>query len=83
MFKYFSFRDPKDPLIRMTREVAPKLGYIKPAVIYSTFLPSLQGVQTKMCASDAQSCIFLDYAKKRVKDSVRNNLLFNRSFVLP
>ena len=76
MFKYFSFLDPKDPLIRMTREVAPKLGYIKPAVIYSTFLPSLQGVQTKMSASDARSCVFLDYNKKRVKKIVRNNFLY-------
>ena len=37
----------------MTREVAPKLGYRKPALIHSKFFPALQGAGTKMSASDA------------------------------
>lgn len=32
----------QDPYFRMTRDVAPKLGYIKPALIESSFFPALQ-----------------------------------------
>ncbi len=33
---------PQDPYFRMTRDVAPKLGYFKPALIESSFFPALQ-----------------------------------------
>eukprot|EP00057_Strongylocentrotus_purpuratus_P022894 XP_011677368.1 PREDICTED: tryptophan--tRNA ligase, cytoplasmic-like [Strongylocentrotus purpuratus] len=49
----------QDPYFRMTRDVAPKLGYLKPALIHSTFFPALQGARTKMSASDKTSSIFL------------------------
>jgi tryptophanyl-tRNA synthetase len=32
----------QDPYFRMTRDVAPRLGYSKPALIESTFFPALQ-----------------------------------------
>ena len=32
----------QDPYFRMTRDVAPRLGYLKPALIHSTFFPALQ-----------------------------------------
>ena len=32
----------QDPYFRMTRDVAPKLGYFKPALIESCFFPALQ-----------------------------------------
>ena len=32
----------QDPYFRMTRDVAPKLGYFKPALIESSFFPALQ-----------------------------------------
>ncbi|KAI7686919.1 hypothetical protein SSS_07800 [Sarcoptes scabiei] len=32
----------QDPYFRMTRDVAPKLKYSKPSLIYSTFLPALE-----------------------------------------
>merc|ERR1719373_1162771 len=50
----------QDPYFRMTRDVAPRLGFLKPALIHSTFFPALQGAQTKMSASDANSSIFLE-----------------------
>ena len=50
----------QDPYFRMTRDVAPVLKFKKPALLHSTFFPALQGAQTKMSASDANSSIFLN-----------------------
>ncbi|XP_076098408.1 tryptophan--tRNA ligase, cytoplasmic-like isoform X2 [Mytilus galloprovincialis] len=60
----------QDPYFRMTRDVAPRLGYIKPALMHSTFFPALQGAQTKMSASDANSSIFLTDTDKQIKTKV-------------
>ena len=54
----------------MTRDVAPRLGYVKPALIHSTFFPALQGAQTKMSASDPNSSIFLTDTPKVLKTKV-------------
>ena len=51
----------------MTRDVAPRLGFLKPALLHSTFFPALQGAQTKMSASDANSSIFLTDTPKQIK----------------
>lgn len=56
----------QDPYFRMTRDVAPKLGYIKPALIHSKFFPGLGGIQTKMSASDPNSAIFLTDSKEDI-----------------
>ncbi|MCS7120825.1 MAG: tryptophan--tRNA ligase [Nitrososphaerota archaeon] len=47
----------QDPYWRVTRDVAPKLGYFKPAQIHSKFLPGL-GKGGKMSASMPETCIF-------------------------
>ncbi len=47
----------QDPYWRVTRDVAPKLGYYKPAGIFSKFIPGL-GVKGKMSASEPETCIF-------------------------
>ncbi|XP_072025449.1 tryptophan--tRNA ligase, cytoplasmic-like [Amphiura filiformis] len=60
----------QDPYFRMTRDVAPRLGYPKPALLHSTFFPALQGAQTKMSASDANSSIFLTDTPKQVKTKI-------------
>ena len=60
----------QDPYFRMTRDVAPRLGYLKPALIHSTFFPALQGAQTKMSASDANSSIFLTDTAKMIKTKI-------------
>ena len=54
-------------LPRMTRDVANRLGYLKPALLHSTFFPALQGAQTKMSASDSTSSIFLTDTPKQIK----------------
>jgi tryptophanyl-tRNA synthetase len=49
----------QDPYFRMTRDVAPRLDMPKPALIHSKFFPALQGHNTKMSASDANSAIYV------------------------
>ncbi len=47
----------QDPHFRVTRDVAEKMGYPKPAGIYAKFMPSLAG-GSKMSASDPLSSIY-------------------------
>lgn len=54
----------------MTRDVAPRMNCLKPALIHSTFFPALQGAQTKMSASDPTSSIFVTDSDKQIKDKV-------------
>lgn len=63
----------QDPYFRMTRDVAPRIGYPKPALLHSTFFPALQGAQTKMSASDANSSIFLTDTPKQIKNKVNKH----------
>eukprot|EP01059_Diplonema_ambulator_P015308 TRINITY_DN26411_c0_g1_i1.p1 TRINITY_DN26411_c0_g1~~TRINITY_DN26411_c0_g1_i1.p1 ORF type:complete len:563 (+),score=229.78 TRINITY_DN26411_c0_g1_i1:54-1742(+) len=63
----------QDPYFRMTRDVAPRLGWMKPALIHSTFFPSLQGPKTKMSASVDSSAIFLTDTPKKIKDKINKH----------
>lgn len=69
----------QDPYFRMTRDVAPRIGYPKPALLHSTFFPALQGAQTKMSASDANSSIFLTDTPKQIKNKVPVWLVLTKS----
>ncbi|KAL3156819.1 hypothetical protein ABBQ38_001090 [Trebouxia sp. C0009 RCD-2024] len=60
----------QDPYFRMTRDVAPRIGYLKPALIESRFFPALQGETGKMSASDTTSAIFTSDTPKQIKDKV-------------
>ena len=62
----------QDPYFRMTRDVAPRLGYPKPSLLHSTFFPALQGAKTKMSASDPNSSIFLTDTPAQIKKKVRD-----------
>jgi tryptophanyl-tRNA synthetase len=59
----------QDPYWRMTRDVAPKLGYYKPAQIHCRFVPGL-GRGGKMSASMPETAIFTvdppELAEKKV-----------------
>ncbi|CAL4131282.1 unnamed protein product, partial [Meganyctiphanes norvegica] len=57
----------QDPYFRMTRDVAPRIGYEKPALLHSTFFPALQGANSKMSASDETSSIFLTDTANQIK----------------
>jgi len=60
----------QDPYFRMTRDVAHRIGGLKPALLHSSFFPALQGAQTKMSASDANSSIFLTDSMKEIKTKI-------------
>ncbi|XP_070835831.1 tryptophan--tRNA ligase, cytoplasmic isoform X1 [Chaetodon trifascialis] len=63
----------QDPYFRMTRDVAPRIGYHKPALLHSTFFPALQGAQTKMSASNPNSSIFLTDTPKQIKNKINKH----------
>jgi len=48
----------QDPHFRLTRDVAPKIGKLKPALIHNIMIPSLQGPGGKMSASEEISTIY-------------------------
>jgi len=61
----------QDPYFRMTRDVAPRLGFLKPALVHSKFFPALQGNKTKMSASDSNSAIFLTDTPDEIKTKIK------------
>ncbi|OPJ81474.1 tryptophan--tRNA ligase, cytoplasmic [Patagioenas fasciata monilis] len=63
----------QDPYFRMTRDVAPRIGLPKPALMHSVFFPALQGAQTKMSASDPNSSIFLTDTPKQIKTKINKH----------
>lgn len=65
----------QDPYFRMTRDVAPKLGFPKPALLHSTFFPALQGAKTKMSASDFNSAVFLTDTPEDIETKVQPTIL--------
>ncbi|KAK7840283.1 tryptophan--trna ligase [Quercus suber] len=60
----------QDPYFRMTRDVAPRIGYHKPALIESLFFPALQGETGKMSASDPNSAIYVTDSEKDIKNKI-------------
>ena len=58
-------------LLRMTRDAAPRLGFLKPALIHSSFFPALQGARSKMSASDANSSIFLSDSPEQISTKIK------------
>ncbi|XP_071548312.1 tryptophan--tRNA ligase, cytoplasmic isoform X4 [Panulirus ornatus] len=60
----------QDPYFRMTRDVAPRLGFQKPALLHSTFFPALQGAMSKMSSSDENSSIFLTDTANQIKKKI-------------
>lgn len=63
----------QDPYFRMTRDVAPRLGLKKPALIHSKFFPALQGAQTKMSASSASTTIMVTDTEAQIRKKVNRH----------
>jgi tryptophanyl-tRNA synthetase len=61
----------QDPYWRITRDIAEKLGYYKPAQIHCRFLPGL-GEGGKMSASEPETSIFTTDTPEVVKRKVWN-----------
>ncbi|KAK7197664.1 tryptophanyl-tRNA synthetase [Novymonas esmeraldas] len=62
----------QDPYFRLTRDVAPRLGYLKPAVIHSKFFPGLSGSKGKM-SSSVGAAVFLTDTPKMIKDKINKH----------
>lgn len=60
----------QDPYFRMMRDVAPRIGAPKPAVLHSLHLPAMNGVQTKMSASVESTAIYLADSDQQIKSKV-------------
>ena len=54
----------------MTRDVAVRLKYPKPALVHSIFLPALQGPGSKMSASVDTSAIFMSDTQNAIKKKI-------------
>ena len=61
----------QDPYWRLTRDIAPKLGYYKPAQIHNRFLPGL-GIGGKMSSSEPDTAILTVDQPEVVKRKVWN-----------
>jgi tryptophanyl-tRNA synthetase len=61
----------QDPYWRVTRDIAQKLGYYKPAQIHCRFLPGL-GIGGKMSASEPETSIFTIDPPEVVKSKIWN-----------
>jgi tryptophanyl-tRNA synthetase len=58
----------QDPYMRLCRDIASKVGMIKPSSTYHRFLPGLQG--GKMSASKPETCIFLSDSPETAKKKI-------------
>eukprot|EP01038_Epipyxis_sp_PR26KG_P009778 gene9778-13155_t len=63
----------QDAYFRMTRDVAPRLGYHKPALIHCKFFPPLQGIGGKMSASVTNTAIYVTDTPKQIKDKINKH----------
>jgi len=61
----------QSPYWRVTRDIAPKLGFYKPAEIHSKFIPGL-GPGAKMSASDPNTAIFTTDSPETVRKKIMN-----------
>lgn len=60
----------QDPHFRITRDVAPKIGHEKPALIHNIMIPSLSGPGGKMSASEESGTIYTTDAPELVKKKI-------------
>ena len=70
----------QDPYWRITRDVAPKLGYYKPTAIHCKFFPGL-AEGGKMSASQPETCIFTTDTPKQAKKKIMSAYTGGRATV--
>lgn len=61
----------QDPYWRISRDLAPKMGFYKPAQVHNKFIPGL-GPGGKMSASDPSSAIFTTDTPEQIEKKVMN-----------
>jgi tryptophanyl-tRNA synthetase len=60
----------QDPHFRITRDVAPRIGRPKPALIHNIMIPSLLGPGGKMSASEESGTIYTTDSAEQVKKKI-------------
>ena len=60
----------QDPHFRITRDVAPKIGRPKPALIHNIMIPALEGPGGKMSASSENGTVYTTDAPNVVKKKI-------------
>ena len=60
----------QDPHFRLTRDIAPKIGKTKPALIHNIMIPALQGPGGKMSASEDVGTIYTTDSPDEVKKKI-------------
>jgi len=70
----------QDPHFRLTRDVAPKLGFYKPAIIHNKLMPGLTG-DSKMSSSDLDSVIYTTDNDKTINKKIMNAFTGGKSTV--
>lgn len=61
----------QDVHFRVTRDIAPHLGYPKPSTLLCKFFPPLQGIGGKMSASREETAIYLTDSPKDVEKKIK------------
>lgn len=60
----------QDPHFRITRDVAPRIGKEKPALIHNIMIPSLSGPGGKMSASEESGTIYTTDSPESIKKKI-------------
>ena len=60
----------QDPHFRLTRDIAPKIGKPKPAIIHNIMIPGLQGPGGKMSASEENTTVYTTDDPETVKKKI-------------
>ena len=63
----------QDPHFRLTRDIAPKIGKQKPALIHNIMIPGLSGTGGKMSASDENGTIYTTDSPNIVKKKINKH----------
>ena len=63
----------QDPHFRLTRDIAPKIGKQKPALVHNIMIPSLEGPGGKMSASDEKGTIYTTDSLSEVKKKINKH----------
>lgn len=64
----------QDPYFRMTRDVAHRLGEMKPSCLYAKFIPGLNGPKGKMSSSSStEGTLFLTDTAKQIKKKINKS----------
>ena len=63
----------QDPHFRLTRDIAPKIGKQKPALIHNIMIPGLSGPGGKMSASDENGTIYTTDSPNTVRKKINKH----------